>query len=223
MTDSYFHVHHEDEYTGTYLAEPATAGPWDPGLQHGGPPTALSVRAAERAAVAATGRTDLVAMRTSAEFVGPVPVGEVTLTARVVRVARSGALVETTVAAAGRPCLQARSWLIRDADTTAVSHPTTPQEPAAGLPGLVGSFPLGDTIEWRALVGGIHVPGPGVVWARPTRNLVGDEPLVGLARAALVGDSASGISSALDWKRWSFVNVDLDVHLARPVQGSWIL
>ena len=40
----------------------------------------------------------------------------------------------------------------------------------------------------------------------------------GLQRAALVGDSASGISSELDWNDWSFVNVDLDVHLARPVQ-----
>jgi hypothetical protein len=54
-------------------------------------------------------------------------------------------------------------------------------------------------------------------------SLVGEEALSGLERAALVGDSASGISSELDWDIWSFVNVDLDVHLARPLIGDWVL
>jgi hypothetical protein len=39
----------------------------------------------------------------------------------------------------------------------------------------------------------------------------------------LVADSASGLSSELDWSTWSFVNVDLDVHLARPFLGEWVL
>ena len=45
----------------------------------------------------------------------------------------------------------------------------------------------------------------------------------GLQRVALVGDSASGISSVLSWDEWTFLNVDLDVHLSRPVQGEWVL
>jgi acyl-CoA thioesterase len=40
---------------------------------------------------------------------------------------------------------------------------------------------------------------------------------------SLVGDSASGVSSELDWQEWSFVNVDLDVHILRPVHGPWVL
>jgi hypothetical protein len=39
---------------------------------------------------------------------------------------------------------------------------------------------------------------------------------------ALVADSASGISAELDWAKWSFPNVDLDVHLLRPLHGPWL-
>jgi hypothetical protein len=50
-----------------------------------------------------------------------------------------------------------------------------------------------------------------------------EQPITGLAQVALIADSASGISAELDWSKWSFLNVDLDVHLARPVRGEWIL
>jgi hypothetical protein len=63
------------------------------------------------------------------------------------------------------------------------------------------------------------------VWARPTLGLVDvAEPtaLSGLQRVALVGDSASGVSAALDWDEWTFLNVDLDVHLSRPHRGEWV-
>jgi hypothetical protein len=48
-------------------------------------------------------------------------------------------------------------------------------------------------------------------------------PVSSLQRVALIGDSASGISAELDWQAWSFANVDLDVHLMRPVRGEWLL
>ena len=31
------------------------------------------------------------------------------------------------------------------------------------------------------------------------------------------------MSAELDWDEWSFLNVDLDVHLARPLVGEWVL
>ncbi len=39
----------------------------------------------------------------------------------------------------------------------------------------------------------------------------------------LIADSGNGLSSELDWAQWSFLNVDLDVHLARPLLGEWVL
>src|SRR4051794_38219436 len=92
VRDSYFTLIDEDSHDGRYASGPATTGPWNPGLQHGGPPNALAVSAAERALAAETGRSDLVALRLASDFVGPVPVAEVTTHARVVRAARSAAL-----------------------------------------------------------------------------------------------------------------------------------
>jgi hypothetical protein len=222
--DAYFDVLDERGDGGRYLADPATAGPWNAGLQHGGPPSALLVRAAERLAAVAAERSDLVAVRLAAEFVGPVPVGEVTVEARVVRAARSAVLVDAVLSAGARPCLQARVWLVRRLDTTALARPLPPRRPAPDEPtGLGTQFPYGDSIEWQAVSGSMVTPGPGVMWARAPQPLVVAETLSGLQRVALIGDTASGISSELDWDVWSFVNVDLDVHLARPVDGEWLL
>jgi hypothetical protein len=50
----------------------------------------------------------------------------------------------------------------------------------------------------------------------------GEEPS-GLQRAVLTADSGNGVSAGLDWNAWSFVNIDLDVHLSRPLVGEWVL
>lgn len=223
MVNNYFEILDETAAGGTYLARPETAGPWAAALQHGGPPNALLVREAERVATAETGRTDLLAVRLAAEFVGPVPVAEVTTEVRVVRAARSAVLVETILRAAGRDCLQGRVWLVGERDTASVTAPLSAQvELPTGLPGLNAQFPYADSIEWRAVRGNIDRPGPGVIWARPRPALLDGQALSGLQRAALIGDSASGVSAELDWSDWSFLNVDLDVHLSRAVVGEWL-
>lgn len=223
MANTYFQVAHESASSGEYGAEVHTAGPWDVGMQHGGPPNALLVHAAERLVLAETGRDDLVATRLAAEFIGPVPVAQVTTSARVVRAARSAVLVEAGLATEGRACVQARVWFVRAADTSSVAADLpAPSGPPDGLPGLGVRFPYGETIEWRTESGAFADPGPAVVWARPTLELITGRPMSALGRAVLIGDSASGVSAELDWSAWSFLNVDLDVHLARPVQGEWI-
>jgi hypothetical protein len=221
---SYFHILDERSDRGRYLAAEATGGPWNAELQHGGPPSALLTREAERVVAEQTGRSDLLAVRLAVEFVGPVPVGEVTVEARVVRAARSAALVESVVSAGDRMCLQGRVWLVRSADTSAIAPALSPPAPAPhDLADLGAHFPYGDTIEWQAISGSLMTAGPGLTWARPRYTLVAGEQLSGLQRVALIGDSASGVSSELNWNEWSFVNVDLDVHLSRPVDGEWIL
>src|SRR3954469_6001926 len=86
-----------DADVGTrWRATEATEGPWSPAMQHGGPPSALLVRAAERAARPArrarparpaarrhTGRDDLQALRVVVDFLGPVPVEVVAARAQV--------------------------------------------------------------------------------------------------------------------------------------------
>jgi hypothetical protein len=224
VDDAYFSLIDGDGGHARYLAGDATSGPWDPRLQHGGPPNALAVTAAERALQHETGRSDLIALRLAADFVGPVPVGEIETDARVVRAARSAALVEVIVSADDRPCLVARIWFVRSADTAAIASPldepiTVPDVPA----GFDLSFGYSSSVEWRFVKNRMGVPGPATVWARPSTPLLDGHELSGLARVALIADTASGISAELDWTVWSFLNVDLDVHLARPVEGEWVL
>jgi hypothetical protein len=223
VTDAYFRLSRRDGASATYTADPATGGPWAPHLQHGGPPTALLVHEAERLVAAQTGRTDLVATRIAAEFVGPVPVAEVRVSAELVRAARAAALVDVRMAAAGRECLHGRVWFVRAGDTAAVApalpDPGAPLEPIGDLG---ADFPYGASIEWRPVRGGLRLPGPGAVWGRPRIALVDDEPAAGLRLAALIGDSASGISAELDWLTWSFLNIDLDIHLLRALEGEWV-
>jgi hypothetical protein len=162
-------------------------------------------------------------VRFAAEFVGPVPVADLEVETRVVRAARSAVLVDAVLSAAGRTCLHARVWLVVERDTSAVAPESGPRaDIPSDLPGLTTRFPYGETIDWRMVRGGMSEPGPGEAWARPKRRVVEGEELSGLQRVALIGDSASGISSELSWQEWSFLNIDLDIHLARPVEGDWI-
>jgi hypothetical protein len=222
VADAYFAVLDEDDGGGRYLASPATAGPWDPASQHGGPPSALLVRAAERLAAATTGRDDLLAARLAVDFVGAVPVAELALRASVVRSGRSAVLVEAALSDGTRTCLHGRVWLLARSDTADVAHDGRPDRPPEREPRFGLSFPYSDSIDWHEMTGSILVPGPASVWARPRLPLAAADTFSPLQLATLVGDSASGISSALDWRQWSFLNVDLDVHLFRPLAGDWL-
>jgi hypothetical protein len=223
VTPPYYDILDQTADTGRYRAGPATVGPWSGTLQHGGPPNALAVVAAERLVAAQTGRADLVPMRIASEFLGPVPVAEVATRARALRVARGAALVEVAVESGGRDCLHSRVWLVRDSDTARVAHDPAPAPDIPGEPsGLGMQFGYGESLEWRLVRGGLTEPGPGAAWVRARTELLPGVVPSGLQLAALVGDSAGGISAELDWTAWTFLNVDLDVHLARPVEGDWL-
>jgi hypothetical protein len=79
-----------------------------------------------------------------------------------------------------------------------------------------------DAIEWRFLRGAWNEPGPAVAWTRMKVALVEGEPITPLEHLLVAGDAASGISAALDWRVWNFLNVDFSVALERPPVGEWI-
>jgi hypothetical protein len=215
------------ELTGRVDSSAACGGPWSPDLQHGGPPSALLIRLAEQVAGAAAGRTDLVAARIAAEFLAPVPVAPLAVSARVVRLARSAALVSAELSAGGRGCLQARVWLMAEqaGRLPGVPVPAAPRVPdPSECPDFgMDGFPYADNLEWRVVSGQARQPGPASVWVRPRIPLLPGEPMSTLQRLALIADSASGVSSLLDWDAWSFANVDLDIHLVRLSTDDWVL
>ncbi|MGY1623741.1 thioesterase family protein [Geodermatophilus sp. SYSU D00965] len=210
---------------GGYRATALTIGPWDPGLQHAGPPAALLAREAERASGIADGQT----VRLAFDILGPVPVGPVAVSARVLRPGRRIELVEAVLTAGGaaRPLMRLTAWRMRAGESDA-----TPQA-APGIPGPDASRPetadffttdvaYHRALDWRFAAGSFNAPGPAAAWTRPLCALVDGEPMTPLQHLLVMTDAASGVSAVLDWTRATFANVDLTVALVRPPAGDWL-
>jgi hypothetical protein len=204
---------------GVFRATPQTVGPWAPTDQHGGPPSALLVRALEQ--VLPTGDGWLA--RVSVDLLGAVPVGELTVSASVVRPGRSVQLVVASLSAGGREVARATGWWHRFGDTAAVAHrgaaPVLPDEPD----------PIGDqwpggylqAMEWRRVKGDFAELGPAVIWSRMRHPLVAGEDPSPTQRLFVTADSGNGVSSALPLDTWLYVNTELTVHVLRPPAGEW--
>ncbi len=146
---------YEPAGAGTYLSTPATVGPWSRDAQHGGPPSALAVRALELHEPDERQRLG----RVSIDILRPVPIGKLSVTTRMVRPGRRVALVEAVVEANGQEVLHARGWRI-ERPTEPVPEivdgaPAAPL-PAEGdgkLPVIFEREPVGylASIEWRFL------------------------------------------------------------------------
>jgi hypothetical protein len=201
----------------------ATVGPWDPRFQHGGPPVALLVRALERCEPA----PDSLLGRVVAEFLGPVPVAELAVSARVLRGGRRVQLLEAELASEGRPVLRGRAWRLRAAaqpDLEPIGAVVAPVLPPTVLPSPLPRYDTGyaRAMEWRVAAGSTLAPGPATVWARLRVPVVDGEQPSPVQRVVAAADSGNGVSWVLDFDRWSFVNVDLTVHLVRPPRGEWV-
>jgi hypothetical protein len=207
---------------GRYRSTERTEGPWSPELQHAGPPCALLARAIE----ACSPHDDAIVSRITIEILGPVPVAELEVRAEIERPGRSVELLRAELSAGGRVAMRASAWRIAKAAVTA--GPAA--EPAPALPPAEDTPPEAiahagylRSIEWRSVAGDWTTPGPATVWARPRVPLVPGEAMSGLQRLLCVADSCSGISAALPWHGWLFINTDLSVHVAREPRGEWIL
>jgi hypothetical protein len=222
VTDVFF----EPAGTNSFVATPATAGPWSAQAQHGGPPSALAARAMQRHEPDEGQRLARVAV----DILRLVPVGKVTVSTRTVRPGRRVALLETVLQADGQEVLYARGWRIatpRGPVPAAATGSPPPPIPAVrhrlAFPGAHAAGYLA-AIDWRFVSGGgFEAPGPAVVWARPTIPLLPDEEVSAMCRALLLADSGSGVSATLDPARFIFINVDLTVVLTRDPAGEWLL
>jgi hypothetical protein len=199
-----------------------TTGPWDAGAQHGGPPSALLGRAMQRCEP----RDDMIIARFTCEILRPIPVGEISVAARVARPGRSVQLLEATASADGREVARASAWRVLKAGDVAV--PSRLPAPA-GLPDgpsqrMKGGWVDGylSAIEWRAERGSFSAPGPATVWTRMRYPLVPDEEPSPLERVLAIADSGNGASWELNIAQWHFINPELTVHLHREAVGEWI-
>ena len=202
-----------------------TRGPWDPDSQHAGPPAALLGRAVERCG---EDQGKHVA-RITFEILRPVPMTTLTVSARVARPGRSVELVEASLADAEGEVMRAAAWRLR---TKAVElEPAPPDEPPAHGPAdgsPTGFFPTGADVgyhtamEYRFVTGAFLELGPAVVWMRMRHPLVEGEEPSPLQRVLVAADSGNGVSAALDYRRYLFINTDLTVYLHRAPATEWV-
>ena len=210
-----------------FVATELTRGPWDPGAQHAGPPSALIGRAIERL----EDSDGFQVGRLTFEILRPVPIGPVEVEARVVRPGRRIQLVESAMRNGDEELIRARGWRIRTAPLELPAETTDLGEPPPGPE--EGSVPeffrtgqdagYHTAMEWRALSGGFLEPGPARVWMRQRIPLVEGEEPSPLQRTLVIADIGNGISAVLDPMKYLFINVDLTVHLERMPEGEWVL
>lgn len=206
-----------------YHATSSTTGPWFADAQHGGPPSALLIRAFERCEP----RPGTQLARVTVEVLGRIPAGDVEVRAAVERPGRAIEMLSAEMTAGGRPVLKARAWRLAVGDTAAVESgaepPLPPPDGVPTLPGRADGWLPGyvDAVEWRWVSSGWALQGPGEVWGRLRVPLVEGEESSPLQRVAVVGDSSNGIGSPLDMRRWLYVNTELTIHVHRTPVGDW--
>lgn len=209
------------------LATELTRGPWDPGAQHAGPPAALLGRELERLPEA----DEFQVGRVTCEILRSVPIGPVTVSARIVRPGKRVQLLEAELRDAdGEPLMRASAWRIRTApvEIPAEALPAEEPPPPPEQGSEVEFFPTGEELgyhsamEVRFLEGSFLEPGPALVWLRMRQPLVAGEEPTPLQRLLVTADVGNGVSAALDYRRYLFINVDLTVHLERLPEGAWV-
>jgi Thioesterase-like superfamily len=216
-----------------YVATEATRGPWDPGAQHAGPPAALIGRELERLGGGrmADGEGPPAQVgRITYEIVRSVPIGRLRVHAEVVRPGRRVEMVEAILTDDdGEALVRARGWRLRTEEVSFETPSGFPQAPPGPDQAAPGRFPdIGydvgyhTAMDYRFVEGAFVEQGPATVWMRMGVPLLPDEEPTPLQRVLVAADSGNGVSVALDWTRYLFINVDLSVHLHRMPEGEWV-
>ena len=203
-----------------FVATPSTVGPWDPKLQHGSPVAALL---ASRMAAS----SELRVAHFSMDFLGPVPVAALDVTASLERPGKKIELRSATASVDGKPRVRASAWLVATSEGRArdarIDEPVPPMPETATSTYFenVPRFGYGDALEWRFAEGHFAEMGPAAVWSKLRVAIVEGEPVSPLERVLAMIDSANGISAELDVRQFLFVPVNLTVSLMRLPEGEW--
>ena len=146
--------------------------------------------------------------------------------ARILRPGRSVEQLEGTLSDGEETLVRATAWRMAAEPNASVAHHEPPPPPPED--GSTGGFAFWRdegayhrALDWRVVAGEVDGPGPATVWARLLVPLVAGEEPTPLERLLVMADAASGVSAALPWEEWLFVNVDLGIHLSRPPRGEW--
>ena len=212
----------------TWESTAATTSPWDLGMQHGGPPSALLARAVDRT----TDDPAFTIARLTVDMLGSIPQGRCRTEAEVVRPGRRVSMVAARLFVADELAATATAWRVReDAESTRhlVGPPAElPPLPEAGTTSFFEGVPpdwgYGPSVDWRFVEGGFDGPASGRarLWARVRIPLVAGEETAPLHRLMIVADSANGVSARLPIQVWWSIPSTLTVTVERIPAGEWL-
>ncbi len=204
---------------------PNAAGPWDASMQHGSAPAALVTWAAE----AIPTPVPMQIARVTIDLMRPVPVAPLTLETEVLRKGRKIQLSAIRLLADGVVVVGATVLKVRTDSLTLPSgvadRPIDVPTPDQGEP-MEPQFarnPFVTGLSVSAVRGGFLKSGPGAIWYRVDRPIVEGAAVSQIMRAMVAADFCNGTSSVLDFDKWTFINADLTVSIARAPVGDWIL
>lgn len=207
---------------GVVVATALTQGPWDPNSQYGGTPAALLTWVVERVPTLVPMRI----ARITVDMHRRVPLGRLEVRSEV---AREGKRLQVVVAT------------LHDTDGLEVARATAlrfrlgagPDAPSDPRLPLVATPPFGpERVHQRRssdLNGFMDAmeshegdsPHAATSWYRATRPVIAGEEPSPTVRLAWASDFTANSGNYLDLSRWSAINADLTITLARAPQGQW--
>jgi hypothetical protein len=203
-------------------------GPWSPDALHGGPVAALLAGLAESLPQPGP----MHPARMTLELLRPVPLAPLRGAARVLRPGRKLMLAEASLHAGEVEVARATLLSLRRAELPlpaehgggVAAQPPGPEGAARTRPIWDAGLPAyhRDAVEHRVVRGSWGTPGPCTDWIRLRVPVVAGETPSPLQRAAAAADFGNGISAALPFGDWRFINADLTVHLQRLPRGEWV-
>jgi Thioesterase-like superfamily len=212
---------------GRFTPAEHARGPWDPGALHGGAPAALIARAFEQQEPGA----ELPIARLSFEFLSPIPFAPLQLHTKIVRKGRRVQELQAELHAADQLICRASALRVQAVPTElppgtlppqdALPQPELGKEVAFALNPDAGTSFASTAMQMRWFSDPWAL-GPGKVWMRLRHPLLPDEPLTPLIRLVATADFGNGVSAALPFDKYLFINADLTIHLQRQPRGEWI-
>lgn len=233
MSQEYAGVYLPGESSNVYHSTPlANAGWYDEG-QHGG---AFASLVAGHVEMNVPTLGEMQTNRVTVEIFRVIPLVELRIETEVIREGKRIQSVEARVFDPEATLLsKATIQRLRVAD---LPLPADAAPPALELPGPEEDFDeVGDAwgvgasgktmfhrhaMEVREVYGGFSEKGPGAVWMRLTKPIIAGRETTPLQRVVATGDFANGVSRALDYNEWVFMNPDLTIHVARYPKGEWV-
>ena len=225
----------ETATTWDFTATELTASPWGEGFQHGSPPAALIAFLLEAGAQeAGLDPTRGRFARISVDLLGAVPLGALQGRTTVIRPGKRISLLEAIVTDVnGRECIRGRGWWLIGSDTTAVERTV-----AEKIPGPEEGHPATQWLEhWSSgYIDSIDViqvdlpeKQPGFAqgnayayWARSTFPTMAGYKDTAWTQLMKIVYIANGLNpQLLSVQEWTYMNVEMSVHLHRLPVGEW--